>query len=50
MSDKPLAMEDISIELQSRVLVRVFEEFRLRDAHILAHDWGGFVVILYLHK
>lgn len=50
MSDKPLSMEDITIELQSRVLVRVFEEFQLRDAHILAHDWGGFVQSYIRHK
>lgn len=41
MSDKPLARDQISFELQIRVLIRVFDEFNLRDAHILAHDWGG---------
>jgi pimeloyl-ACP methyl ester carboxylesterase len=43
MSDIPRSREKISLELQMRVLTRVFDEFQLRDTHILAHDWGGLV-------
>lgn len=41
LSDKPYAPPDISFELHMRTLLALFDRFALRDAAIVAHDWGG---------
>lgn len=44
MSDKPLVAEEISFELHMRTLISLFERYDLSETHILAHDWGGWVL------
>ncbi|GAD98724.1 haloalkane dehalogenase family protein [Paecilomyces variotii No. 5] len=44
-SDKILRKELISFELHMRTLIEFFNRTQLRDAVVVAHDWGGCVAL-----